>query len=87
MLLEERVDFDHRLTGAIRRRLSVVTVLDADDVDVVVEYGHVVLSGSVETFSERLMCAEVAQSLAASGAVQNELIVRHVEVGCGSMNL
>ncbi len=72
---------DLRLARLIARRLAATTVIDADDVQVTVDGGHVELRGSVESFSDRLMCVEVAESLAGPGSVRNELRVRPFDEG------
>jgi nucleotide-binding universal stress UspA family protein len=72
---------DRGLEGVIRRRLASATAIGDDEVDVSVEQGRVRLSGAVGSFSERAMCAEVAESVAGQGSVQNELHVRRFDEG------
>jgi osmotically-inducible protein OsmY len=72
---------DVRLERAIARRLGAVTVLDASTIVVSCTDGRVALRGSVGSFSERLMCFEVAAALAGHGAVTDELHVRAYDEG------
>lgn len=79
--IEHAPDPDARLASAIQRRLAATTVIGSDAVQVTVDEGKVELRGYVESFSERLMCTEVAESLAGAGQVDNELHVRPFEEG------
>lgn len=67
---------DRRLERSIARRLAAATLIAADEVTVTVDRGHVLLTGWVESHSERLMCSELAESLGGLGSVHNELRVR-----------
>ena len=79
--VEHAPDSDRRLERLIARRLAATTVVDSDDVQVAVDGGLVELRGSVESFSDRLMCTEVAESLSGQGTVTNELHVRPFDEG------
>ncbi|HEU0206068.1 MAG TPA: BON domain-containing protein [Pseudolysinimonas sp.] len=79
--IEHAPDSDARLARRIMRRLDATPVVDAGNVDVCVDGGRVELRGSVESFSDRLACAEIAESLAGAGSVTNELRVRPFDEG------
>jgi hypothetical protein len=67
---------DDRIHDDIQARLAMNPEIDASEVEVWVEAGHVTLKGNVETRHMKHLAAEIAESVPGAQDVHNRLHVR-----------
>jgi hypothetical protein len=69
---------DHRIAEDINDRLRAQQAIDASDVHVAANDGHVELTGTVESRQDKRAVEAVADSVAGTTDVDNRLVIRNV---------
>jgi osmotically-inducible protein OsmY len=78
---------DERIREEINDRLTENDWLDASDVEVVVQSGEVILSGTVDSRYAKRLAEDIADSVSGVTNVQNNLRAQNYEAGAGVAEL
>lgn len=74
--VDDRTWTDAEIADAVRSQLIWDDQVDASDIDVSVSNGHVILTGTVSTYSAKVAARNNARTIAGVVSVENQLAVR-----------